>query len=41
MDRISLQIKLSYDKMGNAEKRIADWIFENPKKIISLSYKQI
>lgn len=37
MDRISLQIKLSYDKMGKAEKRIADWIFENPKKIISLS----
>lgn len=37
MDRISLQIKLLYDKMGKAEKRIADWIFENPKKIISLS----
>ena len=37
MDIISLKIKLSYDKMGKAEKRIADWIFENPKKIISLS----
>ena len=37
MDRISLQIKLLYDKMGKAEKRIADWIFENPGKIISLS----
>ena len=37
MDRITLQIKLLYDKMGKAEKRIADWIFENPKKIISLS----
>ena len=37
MDRITLQIKLLYDKMGKAEKRIADWIFENPQKIISLS----
>ena len=37
MDRISLQIKLLYDKMGKAEKRIADGIFENPGKIISLS----
>ena len=37
MDRITLQIKLLYDKMGKAEKRIADWIFENPKKIVSLS----
>ena len=37
MDRISLQIKLLYDKMGKAEKRIADWILENPGKIIPLS----
>jgi DNA-binding MurR/RpiR family transcriptional regulator len=37
MDRITLQIKLLYDKMGKAEKRIADWIFENPQKIVSLS----
>ena len=37
MDRISLQIKLLYDKMGKAEKRIADWIFENPKKKITAS----
>lgn len=36
MDRISLQIKLLYNKMGKA-KKIADWIFENPGKIISLS----
>jgi len=41
MDRISLQIKLLYDKMGNAEKRIADWIFENPGKIISLSIVEL
>ena len=41
MDRISLQIKLLYDKMGNAEKRIANWIFENPGKIISLSIVEL
>ena len=37
MDKISLKIKLAYDKMGKAEKRIADWLSENPRKIISLS----
>jgi len=37
MDKISLKIKLLYDKMGKAEKHIADWIFENPGKIISIS----
>ena len=41
MDRISLQIKLKYDKMGKIEKRIADWIFENPGKIISLSIVEL
>lgn len=41
MDTISLQIKLLYDKMGKAEKRIADWIFENPGKIISLSIVEL
>ena len=41
MDRLSLQIKLLYDKMGKAEKRIADWIFENPGKIISLSIVEL
>ncbi len=41
MDRISLQIKLLYDKMGKAEKRIANWIFENPGKIISLSIVEL
>ena len=41
MDRISLQIKLLYDKMGKAEKRIADWIFENSEKIISLSIVEL
>lgn len=41
MDRISLRIKLLYDKMGKAEKKIADWIFENPGKIISLSIVEL
>ena len=41
MDRISLQIKLKYDKMGKTEKRIADWIAENPGKIISLSIVEL
>ena len=41
MDKISLKIKLLYDHMGKAEKRIADWIFENPKKIISLSIVEL
>ena len=41
MNRISLQIKLLYDKMGKAEKRIADWIFENSGKIISLSIVEL
>jgi len=41
MDRVSLQIKLMYDKMGKAEKKVADWIFENPGKIISLSIVEL
>ena len=41
MDKISLNIKVLYDEMGKAEKRIADWIFENPGKIISLSIVEL
>ena len=41
MDRISLQIKLLYNKMGQAEKRIADWIFQNPGGIISYSIVEL
>ncbi len=41
MDKISLNIKLHYDEMGKAEKQIADWIFENPGKIISLSIVEL
>ncbi len=41
MDKISLNIKMLYDEMGKTEKRIADWIFENPGKIISLSIVEL
>ena len=41
MDRISLQIRLMYDKMGKAERKVADWIAENPGKIISLSIVEL
>lgn len=41
MDKISLKIKMLYGSMGNAEKRIADWISENPGKIISLSIVEL
>lgn len=37
MDKTTLNIKILYDKMGKAEKRIADWIIENPGAIIPLS----
>lgn len=37
MDKTSLNIKMHYSKMGKTEKRIADWIEQNPGKIISLS----
>ncbi|MBR3966320.1 MAG: MurR/RpiR family transcriptional regulator [Clostridia bacterium] len=41
MDKISLKIKMLYDEMGKAERQIADWIFENPGKIISLSIVEL
>ena len=41
MDKISLKIKLLYDEMGKAEKQIADWIEQNPGKIISLSIVEL
>lgn len=41
MDKISLNIKLLYNEMGKAEKQIADWINENPGKIISLSIVEL
>ncbi len=37
MDKTSLKIKILYDTMGKAEKRIADWLMANPGEIIPLS----
>ena len=37
MEKISLKIKLLYGEMGKAERQIADWIEQNPGKLISLS----
>ena len=41
MDKTSLNIKILYGEMGKAEKRIADWINENPGKLISLSIVEL
>lgn len=41
MNRTILQIKVLYDKMGGAEKKIADWLFENPSAIIPLSITEL
>jgi len=37
MDKTTLNIKVLYNKMSKSEKRIADWILDNPKEILSLS----
>lgn len=41
MDKTTLNIKVLYNEMGKAEKQIADWILENPGKIISLSIVEL
>lgn len=41
MNKTSLNIKVLYNEMGKAEKRLADWILENPGKIISLSIVEL
>ena len=41
MNKTSLNIKILYDEMGKAEKQIADWIEQNPGKIISLSIVEL
>ena len=41
MDKISLKIKMLYNTLGKAEKKIADWIGENPGEIISLSIVEL
>ena len=37
MNRTLLQVKVLYDKMGRAEKKIADWILSHPGDLIPLS----
>lgn len=37
MDKTALNIKILYDKIGKAEKRIADWLLDNPGEILPLS----
>ncbi|MBP5428697.1 MAG: MurR/RpiR family transcriptional regulator [Clostridia bacterium] len=41
MDKVSLKIKMLYNTLGTAEKKIADWIEQNPGKIISLSIVEL
>lgn len=41
MNKVILQINVLYNKMGAAEKKIADWLIENPDKIISLSISDL
>ena len=41
MNKTTLNIKMHYNKMGKAEKRIADCIFDNPEKVVSLSIVEL
>ncbi len=41
MDKTTLNIKVLYDKMGKAERRIADWLLDNPGEIIPLSIVEL
>lgn len=41
MRKTTLKIKMLYNEMGGAEKKIADWIFENPNGIIPLSISEL
>ena len=41
MNKTSLQIKVLYEEMGKAEKRIADWILSNPGGLIPLSISEL
>lgn len=41
MEKTSLKIQLMYNEMSKSEKRICDWISENPGKIISLSIVEL
>ena len=41
MKKTILKIKMLYPKMGKAEKKIADWIMENPNGLIPLSITEL
>lgn len=41
MNRTMLQIKVQYNEMGKAEKKIADWLAANPGSLIPLSISEL
>ncbi len=41
MNNILVAIKVAYDEMGRAEKRIADWITDNNDKLFTLSITEL
>lgn len=41
MNKTTLNIKVLYEKMGKAERRIADWLLGNPGEIIPLSIVEL
>ena len=41
MDKTALKIKMQYENMGKAEKRVADWIMENRSDILPLSITEL
>lgn len=41
MNKTTLKISVLYDKMGYAEKRIADWLLKNPGGIVPLSISEL
>lgn len=41
MNRTLLQMKILYDSMGKAEKRVADWLLEHSEEILPLSITEL
>lgn len=41
MNKTTLNIKIIYDELGKAEKKVADWIMENPGDILPLSIVEL
>ena len=41
MKKTTLNIKVIYDELGKAEKKIADWILQNPGEILALSIVEL